>query len=148
MKCDVHTLPPVVLSHAFVGLLQGEVMLAGPSPVKGGDGLVPSFLIQNLAVVDEALLQLLAVQKPVHHLKVARRSCGRSVSVRLPRRPGVGLTKRLRLHVKSVGVGAVAGHFNRIDIPRRSRTSGLRGGSQTLLGVHVDAVTADKRPRP
>lgn len=66
----VHTLPPVVFGHAFIGLLQGEVALAGSPPVEGGDGLLPPILTQNLPVVDEALLKLLAVQQPIHHLKV------------------------------------------------------------------------------
>lgn len=50
---DDRTLPPVVLSDAFVGLLQGEVALIRPS-VKGGDGLMSAVLIQNFPILDEA----------------------------------------------------------------------------------------------
>lgn len=82
-ESDVHTLPPVVFGHTFVGLLQGEVALARPPPVKGGDGLMPPFLIQNLPVIDETLLQLLAVQQPIYHLKVGGRSCGVSTPLRV-----------------------------------------------------------------
>lgn len=119
---DFHTFPPVVFSHTFVGLLQGEVALTrSPPPVKGGDGLMPPVLIQNLPVVDEAPLQLLAVQQPVYHLKVWRASCGGPTPFGDPGwlhlsiyiRPGLGRTKRLRVRVMIAGVGAVAGHFNR-----------------------------------
>lgn len=132
---DVHTFPPVVFSHAFVGLLLGQVALTRPPPMKGGEGLMSPVLIQNLPIVDEAPLQLLAVQLPVYHLKVGRTLRGVSTpfgdaswlhfSVSI--RPGFGRTKRLCVRVTSAGVGAVASHFNRFYIVMWHVTlSGLR----------------------
>lgn len=76
--------------------------LTRPPPVEGGDGLVPSLLVQNLPIVDVASLQLLAVQQSIHHLKVWRP----------PRRGAIQAEPgRLRAYVVVVGARAGFGHF-------------------------------------
>lgn len=120
---EVHTFPPVVFSHTFVGLFQGQVMLTSLlPPVNSADSLVSPVLIQHLPVVNKAPLKLLAVEQPVPHLET--RWPGFEIStpfwildfLRLPTsipaiiRPGFGRAKRLCVRVTSVG--ANAGHFH------------------------------------
>lgn len=120
---DVHTFPPVVFSHTFVGLFQGQVMLIRLlTPVNSADGLMSPVLIQHLSVVNKAPLKLLAVEQPVPHLEA--RWPGLEIStpfwildfLRLPIpipaiiRPGFGRAERLCVRITSVG--AIAGHFH------------------------------------
>lgn len=184
----LHTFPPVVVSHAFVGLLQGEMTVVRPSPVEGADGLQPPVLVQNLPVVDKTPFQFLAVEQSIDHLEVWRRACGMptpfrvphwlhpSGSVRVSVRPGFGRTERVCVSILRVGVGAVAGHFNRLcaqsillslvweakqylcltltlSLVRGPSAPARHSGELAAKlyppswnKVHVDAVTGDNRP--
>lgn len=100
-------------------------MPIGPlPPVNSADGLMSPVLIQHLPVVNEAPLELLAVEQSVPHLKARRprfetpTPFGNTgflcLSTSSPDfiRPWFGWAKRLCVGV--TGVGAIAGHFHTV----------------------------------
>lgn len=151
---DVHTFPPVVFSHTFVGFFQGQVMLIRlQRPVNSANGLMSLVLIQHLPVENKSPLKLLAVEQPVSHLETSRPGLEIStpfwildflrLHIYIPGiiRPGFGRAKRLCVRV--TGVGAIAGHFHCLFTNALLSVDLQPYLSTTTSGVHGAQVRAE-----